>query len=111
MGKTYGYVRVSSADQNADRQLIAMGEQGIPQRQAEGIAAARLRGVHLGRPRLSMPEDFAELAACWQAGHISTTELAARCGASESTMYNRLRELGVTRPTGQSPPGEQPSRA
>ncbi len=30
MGKTFGYIRVSSADQNADRQLAAMREAAVP---------------------------------------------------------------------------------
>ena len=29
MGRTYGYVRVSAADQNEDRQMIAMRERGV----------------------------------------------------------------------------------
>ena len=31
MGKIYGYVRVSSVDQNEDRQLICMGENKVPE--------------------------------------------------------------------------------
>ena len=48
MSKVYGYIRVSTKDQNEDRQRIAMRE-FIRQRQAEGIAAAKARGATLGK--------------------------------------------------------------
>ena len=48
----------------------------IRQRQAEGIAAAKERGVHFGRKRIPMPEDFEELAEAWWAGRISAVQAA-----------------------------------
>ncbi len=62
-------------------------------RQAQGIAAARARGVHLGRPVMQMPEDFEEVVQEWLEGEISTSEAITRCGKSESTFYRRAREL------------------
>ena len=47
--KIYGYVRVSSTDQNEDRQLIAMGELGIPK---ENIYMDKLSGKNTARPGL-----------------------------------------------------------
>ena len=47
MGKLYGYVRVSSTDQNEDRQLIAMTEYGIPQ---NCIYADKQSGKDFDRP-------------------------------------------------------------
>lgn len=63
----------------------------IRHRQAEGIAAARARGVKFGRPKLQTPEEFADLVEAWKRGELTAKEVAARCGASESTFYRRLR--------------------
>ena len=184
---TYGYVRVSSADQNEDRQMIAMSELKIPpsniftdkqsgkntarpglqqllatvqkgdtvivesvsrfarntrdlldlidkltakgvefvsqkehidtttptgkfmltvfgavaelergyilQRQAEGIKAARARGVHLGRPIKRSPENFAEVVKLWERGKLTFDEALAQTGLKQATFYNRLREF------------------
>jgi len=46
--KMYGYVRVSSQDQNEDRQMIAMAEQGVPEAQ---IYMDKLSGKDFERPR------------------------------------------------------------
>jgi len=46
--KTYGYIRVSSMDQNEDRQLIAMNELGIP---ATQIYIDKQSGKDFERPR------------------------------------------------------------
>lgn len=199
MGITYGYIRVSSKDQNEDRQLIAMREQDIPdknifldkqsgkdfnrtqyqrmvrkmkkedllyiksidrlgrnyeeileqwriltkekgvdivvldmplldtrrgkdlmgtflsdivlqvlsfvaenerknirQRQAEGILAAKARGVQFGRPKVKIPNNFCEIVEAWERKEISIQEAIKKCGVSESTFYRRLREYRVT---------------
>ena len=38
----------------------------IRQRQAEGIAAAKARGVRFGRPPLPLPENFQEVCRAWR---------------------------------------------
>ncbi|MDR1247345.1 MAG: recombinase family protein, partial [Clostridiales Family XIII bacterium] len=48
MAATYGYVRVSSTDQNEDRQMIAMSELGIP---AAQIFTDKLSGKNFDRPK------------------------------------------------------------
>ena len=45
----------------------------IRQRQAEGIAAARKRGVRFGRPRLPLPENYPDAYQRWKAGQITGT--------------------------------------
>ena len=47
MSKIYGYVRVSSADQNEDRQMIAMHAAGVP---AENIYVDNQSGKDFDRP-------------------------------------------------------------
>ena len=48
-------------------------------RQAEGIAAARARGVHFGRPALVLPEDFEEIYKKYNSKEISLSEAARLC--------------------------------
>jgi DNA invertase Pin-like site-specific DNA recombinase len=65
----------------------------IRQRQAEGIAAAKARGVKFGRPTKKSPENFAEVVKLWERGKISFEEAKARTGLKHTTFYCRLREF------------------
>lgn len=65
----------------------------IRQRQAEGIAAARARGVHLGRPVKEAPADFAHIVKEWERKEITMAEAMRLTGMSETTFYRRRREL------------------
>lgn len=69
----------------------------IRKRQAEGIAAAKARGIHMGRPLKKPPEDFINWAKQWQAGRMNFSELMALTGLTESTLYRRLREQNLVR--------------
>ncbi len=69
----------------------------IRQRQAEGIAAAKKRGVRFGRPEKATPSDFAQVVSRWEQKQISIEEAALACGMSESTFYRRLREYRLTK--------------
>jgi len=194
-GKVYGYVRVSSTDQNEDRQLAAMSEKGVPKqnlfmdkqsgkdferpqykrllkrlrpgdllyvlsidrlgrnykeiqnqwrvltkekeidicvmdmplldtrngkdlmgtfiadlvlqilsfvaeneranirkRQAEGIAAAKAKGVKFGRPAADLPEDFPHIVSEWEKKKLTLQEAVKLCGVGQATFYRRLRE-------------------
>ncbi len=62
------------------------------QRQAEGIAAARARGVVLGRRKLEMPEKFYDLAEQWEQGGISSRRAAIKLGVSYQTFLRRAKE-------------------
>ena len=65
----------------------------LKQRQAEGIAAAKARGVKFGRPHKEMPDNFDELATMWLNGQISGSKAAKKCGVSLSTFRNRAKQL------------------
>ena len=80
--------------------LSFMGQQELEHihiRQAQGIAAAKARGVHLGRPAKPLPENFMPLAKLWAKGDLSTTQLAKQTGLTETTLYRRLREQNIKR--------------
>ena len=63
----------------------------IRQRQAEGIAAAKARGVQFGRPAKPLPENFYEVRRRWRAKELSVTQAAMECGMPPSTFYDRAR--------------------
>lgn len=78
--------------------FVAQSErENIRKRQAEGIAAAKARGVVFGRPAKTAPDDFAEIVGAWESGRQTFQEALERCGMSESTFYRRLREYRLTR--------------
>ena len=62
------------------------------QRQAEGIAAAKARGKHLGRPAKERPEAYAQVEAQLAAGVISHAQAARELGVSRNTLYRWRRE-------------------
>ena len=66
----------------------------IRQRQAEGIAAAKARGVRFGRPPAPLPENFRPLYQQWKNGKISGTAVAKACGMPLSTFRYRAETYG-----------------
>lgn len=59
----------------------------IRQRQAEGIAAAKGKGKHLGRPKAVKPANWDEVTAQWKRGEITAVEAMRRTGTKRSTFY------------------------
>ena len=57
----------------------------IKQRQSEGIAAAKLRGIKFGRPSLPLPDNFIDICIMYQNNLITSKEAAVMCGFSTST--------------------------
>lgn len=72
--------------------------ENIKKRQAEGIAAARARGIHLGRPTLPTPDNFQQTLEAWENGKISLLEARTLCGMSETTFYRRRRKYRQIHP-------------
>lgn len=62
--------------------------ENIRQRQAEGIAAAKVKGVHFGPPPSDMPECFEEVRQAWRKKSITLREAAETCGVPKSTFYD-----------------------
>ena len=69
----------------------------IRKRQTEGIAAAKAKGVHLGRPIKKPPENFTEVIKLWERGNITFDNALKQTGLKQATFYNRLRELRSSR--------------
>lgn len=61
----------------------------IRQRQAEGIAAAKAKGVRFGRPPRPLPLEFHNAYQEWRTGNITCTEAARRCNMPLSTFRYR----------------------
>lgn len=64
----------------------------IRQRQAEGIAAAKNRGVRFGKPRIKLPDNFPELYDRWCQKQLTIQEFANLCHIGRSTLYNKIAE-------------------
>jgi DNA invertase Pin-like site-specific DNA recombinase len=69
--------------------------ESIHRRQAEGIAAARRRGIRFGRPAKRLPYDFDLMVCAWREKRVPLREMLDAWGMSESTFYRRLRERGM----------------
>ena len=63
----------------------------IRQRQAEGIAAAKARGIHFGRRPNPLPDNFYEVYQLWKMKKISVSEAAKQCGMPQTTFFERAR--------------------
>ena len=61
--------------------------ENIKRRQAEGIEAAKKRGVKFGRKPVQKPDDFPEVLKDWQEGKVSGRKAAKKIGVSHTTFY------------------------
>ena len=67
--------------------------QNIHQRQAEGIAAAKARGVKMGRPKKELPENFMDVCEKFHAGKLTIKEAAKECNMPKTTFYEKARGI------------------
>ena len=63
----------------------------IRQRQAEGIEAAKKRGVHLGRKPNPLPDTFYEVYQKWKIKKITVKEAAQECGMPTTTFFEHAK--------------------
>ncbi len=94
----------------ADIVLVVMSffaqseREAIRQRQAEGIAAARAKGKHLGLKPMEPPPEFPQVREAWEKGKLSARKAAKKLGVSNHTFAkwtknNAGRESEPLRPT------------
>lgn len=65
----------------------------IRQRQAEGIAAAKARGVKFGRPAIPCPDNFREVHKDWRNKKMTLRQAADACGMPVGTFYGKVRKF------------------
>ena len=68
----------------------------IRKRQAEGIAAAKAKGVRFGRPCAVLPDNFGGLVKQWEKGQLHFDDMLVRCGCCRSTFYKYLAIYRLT---------------
>lgn len=74
--------------------FVAQNErENIRQRQAEGIAAAKARGVPFGRPALPLPENFEQVVSSWRNKEIDFASALQQTGMRPATFYRRLKVI------------------
>ena len=75
---------------------VAQNErENIHKRQAEGIAAARKRGVHFGNPGKPLPEAFEEVVGRWRRKEIKISEALEELDIGRTYFYKNVKELGL----------------
>ncbi len=65
----------------------------IRQRQAEGIAAAKAKGVKFGRPPLPLPDNFYEVHKAWRNKKMTLKQAAEACDMPVGTFYAKARKF------------------
>ena len=75
--------------------MVSVCEGAATKRQAQGIAAAKAKGVKFGRPESPLPENFDKIIKDWDKGKISTEDALKICEMSTSTFYRRRREYNI----------------
>lgn len=72
--------------------FVAQSErENIKKRQAQGIAAAKAKGIRLGRPPKPLPENYHQVYQRWKSGKITGLEAVKQCGMTMSTFRYQAR--------------------
>ncbi|MHA9736872.1 recombinase family protein [Robinsoniella peoriensis] len=67
--------------------------ENIRQRQAEGIEAAKIRGVQFGRPCKNIPPEFNTVRSRWEVGEISGREAARQLAVTHNTFFKWINSI------------------
>lgn len=82
--------------------FVAQNErENIKIRQAQGIVAARARGVKFGRPEVQPPDNFDRIVEQWLKKQMPIGDAIRQCNMSKTTFYRKARQL---RPHGEKLP-------
>ena len=74
--------------------FVAQSErENIRKRQAEGIAAAKARGVRFGRPPRPLPDNFHQVHRAWREKKMTLQEAAEACEMPIGTFYAKVMQL------------------
>lgn len=65
----------------------------IRQRQAEGIAAAKRSGKHLGRKSNTLPDEFDSVCKMCVNGELSSRKAAQKLGIPHTTFYRHYKKI------------------
>ena len=68
----------------------------IRKRQAEGIAAAKAKGVKFGRKPIPLPENFYEVHQAWRSKKLTLKQAASVCNMPVGTFYGKARKFENT---------------
>lgn len=94
----YGYIRVSTKEQNPERQFLAMQGRGIPRKY---IYLDKMSGKDFQRTayqklmkklKKEVPDEFRHYYRLWTQGEITVRQAAEKLGMSSSTFYRRCKE-------------------
>lgn len=69
----------------------------IKQRQAEGIAIAKAKGVKFGRPKIKYPNDFESVYKDWKCGKIKAVDAIRILNLNKTTFYKMAKEHDAQR--------------
>lgn len=66
------------------------------QRQREGLDVAKNKGIHLGRPKATYPENFKKVYGNWKDKKYTAVEAMKKLGLTKSTFYNLVNQYEKT---------------
>jgi DNA invertase Pin-like site-specific DNA recombinase len=72
--------------------LSELERESTLQRQKEGIAAARLKGKHLGRPKMKYPKEFEKVYKEWREGKITAVHAFNKLNMKKATFYKMVKQ-------------------
>lgn len=69
----------------------------IRERQREGIAAAKVKGKHLGRPKITFPNDFEKLYTSWKKGKVTATQCIKELNLKRTSFYKLVKQYETSK--------------